>query len=84
MNEKKLPTREELELGLDPNKYTDKPFNTADYHNALPQDPLAQEVEKMKQIKAQQVSVLGEEPPPPTDDERTKIKEEMIKRMRGF
>lgn len=80
----KKPTKEELELGLDPNKYSKDPFNTAKFVSDGPQDPLSQEVEKMKLIRAQQSEVLGPEAPEPTEEERKQIRETMIRKMRGF
>ncbi len=79
----KKPTPEELALGLDPNKYSQETFNPAKYAVGNSDPGLAREIEKMKQIKAQQTEVLGS-PSEPTPEELLDIKKQMMQRMAGY
>lgn len=87
--EKKKQNFDELELGLDPNKYSQKPFNPARivYPKQTEEEMTLQlEMKRQKQLRDQQKQVMGS-PDIETevsDEERKQIRETMLKRMMGL
>lgn len=77
-------TLEERLLGLDPSKYTQKPWNPNKYagnggHSSNPMNRLADEM----RLKAEQAKILEPESPAPSPEEAQEIKKQMVLRMMG-
>lgn len=77
-------TTEERLLGLDPSKYTQKPWNPNKYagnggHSSNPMNRLADEM----RLKAEQSRVLEPEGPSLSQEQAQEIKKQMVLRMMG-
>ncbi len=85
--------KEEKKLGLDPSKYTKKPWNPADYigstevnpiHAIGPRMPIKLYVDMMReQLREQQERQLGEEPKQLTPEEQAESNRMKLKILMG-
>lgn len=87
--EKKKQNFDELELGLDPNKYSQKPFNPARIVYPEKSDDskaLELEMQRQRQLREEQRKVMGgtEVELEPPEEEKQKNRELMMKKFRGF
>lgn len=77
-------TLEERLLGLDPSKYTQKPWNPNKYAGNNNQYPSAMSrVADDLRLKAEQAKILEPESPAPSPEEAQEIKKQMVLRMMG-
>ena len=77
-------TLEERLLGLDPSKYTQKPWSPNKYADSGAKvSPAMSQVANELRMKAQQNQMLGPEMQAPSPEEAQEIKKQMILRMMG-